>query len=83
MVISLRPVVKMFLGLKPNVKKIPDCKNCKYSFKHNNENYCKLFRYIFLINNETNTEEIFYIKAEECRINDDLCGLSGSLFKKK
>jgi len=83
MVISLRPVVKMFLSLRPVVKRVPNCKDCKYSFKHDNEYYCKLFRYIFLINNETNTEEIFYIKAEECRINDDLCGLSGSLFKKK
>jgi len=75
----------MFLGLRPIVKRVPNCKDCKYSFKQNNEYYCKLFRYIYLINNEPNneTKELSYIRSDDCRSNDDLCGLGGNLFKEK
>jgi len=62
--------------------KVPNCKNCKYFIKHNNENFCKLYTYIF-VNNEENFKPTNFIRAEECRINDDLCGLSGRNFKEK
>ena len=71
----------MFFSLQPIVKKVPNCKNCKYSFNNYNKSYCKLYRYIFLTN--TNENDTNYIRTEDCRLNDDLCGLNGLNFKEK
>ena len=60
-------------------KKLPSCNNCKYKFTHNNVNYCKLFKYIFVPVNHTTD---YYIDTETARNNDELCGKTGKYFTK-
>ena len=61
----------------------PKCIECKYNVLINGEHpICRLFCYNTLT---TNAADIFhfYVNAEECRRDPELCGPMGSYFKPK
>lgn len=61
----------------------PNCRDCKYNVLINNEKpICRLFCYITLTTKNTDIFN-FYVDAEECRRDPELCGPEATYFKPK
>lgn len=66
---------------RPKVIKFPNCNNCKYSFKQDGVNYCKLFKYFTVKTDVKNFD--YYATTDMSRNDVDLCGPDGKYFKEK
>ena len=64
----------------PIAKTVKSCNTCRYNLKSNGVNYCKLFRYLTVLPDNSKKSE-YYVESKDCRSDEKLCGPGGIYYK--